>query len=33
MMAVDELTPETVMISYAKKKDFVIEHECSNVGV
>jgi hypothetical protein len=32
VMAVDELTPETIMISYVKKKEFIDEHECSNVG-
>jgi hypothetical protein len=32
VMAVDELTPDAVMISYIKKKEFIEEHDCSNVG-
>jgi len=30
--SVDMLTPETVLISFLIKKEFVEEHPCSNVG-
>jgi len=30
--AMDSLTPETTLISYLEKKEFVEEHECSNIG-
>jgi len=28
----DELTPEVVLISHLTKKDWIEEHDCSNVG-
>lgn len=30
--SVDELNKETVLISYMKKKEWVEEHDCSNIG-
>lgn len=32
VMAVDELNEENALITFVKKKEFVEEHECSNVG-
>nr|CAD2193092.1 unnamed protein product [Meloidogyne enterolobii] len=29
----DSLTPETTLISYLEKKEFVEEHECSNIVI
>jgi len=31
LTAIDELTPETILISYIEKKEWVEEHACSNV--
>jgi len=31
--SLDELSPEILMIAYTKKKEWIEEHECSNIGI
>jgi len=31
--SIDELSPEILMIAYMKKKEWIEEHECSNIGI
>lgn len=31
--SIDELTSETILISYIQKRDWIQEHSCSNVGM
>jgi len=31
--SVDELTPEILLISFMKNKEWIEEHDCSNIGI